>query len=214
MGAGRLRFVVGAGVLALLLAVGAACDRRPARSSGTLGPSAGTSSAAVLSDELRVARLRDAVTKVLQRVAPAATLAPGQDGTGWDQQTGTQYIVEGMVTASGRHGEFLLKVARGTLDMTCTGYTASACHLTQGPRGETVRVTNFDRQVPPGQPRDTEIQARILRTGGSWVFVSVDNADAPFDPMHPSQLPSRTGQDPPLTEQQVHALIIDPSLAV
>jgi hypothetical protein len=210
---GQLRLVVGAGVLVFLLAAGTACDSRPARKPATPGQSASSSEAA-LSDEQRVARLRDAVTKALQRVAPGTTLGPGADGTGWDQQTGTQYIVQGMVERNGRHGVFFLKIAQGPLDMTCTGYTASACHLTHGPRGETVRMTNFDRQVPPGQPRDTEIQARILRAGGSWVFASVDNADALYDPLNPSQVRSHTGQDPPLTEEQVHAFIIDPSLEI
>ena len=122
------------------------------------------------------------------------------------------FQVVGLVHANGRRGALNLVASLGDPKLTCTGFTPAPCVLTTGPQGETVRVVEFERPVPAGQPRDIEIQAIIYRTSGSWVDISINNAEAPYSVADPTQHPAHTGEEPPLTIEQAKALVSDPTL--
>lgn len=201
-------------VIAVVLAMTASGERRSATPSASLEtPSSPSPARSATFDDSRwdrLARLRDAASAALQRVAPGTLLGIGADSIGNGRQL-VSYRVGGRVEVDGRRGELRVMAARGPLELTCAGY--GACQMTTGPQGEKIRMVQFEREVPAGQPRDLEIGAMVWRPSGSWVEVSVNNADAPFSPDQ-TQSPRRTGQVPPLTPAQVAALAVDPALDV
>jgi hypothetical protein len=214
--------VAGVGFLAVL-AVGVAITSSDGRRAGTPSvshesspsPSQITASQTAAAEEpatVRLARLRDGAVQALQRVAPGATLGPGDDNYG--TTFAARFQVFGEVQANGRHGAINIIATRGHEDRTCSGFAPSGCRITLGPRGESIWMITFERPMPEGQPRDLETQVTVSWPSGSLVNVSVDNGEAPPSLDNPGHAAPRTGQDPPLTVEQVIALASDPALDV
>lgn len=141
----------------------------------------------------------------LQRVVPRA--APESDVT-WFMLPAQGIGLSLFVRVDGQSGGLRVQSSRSH-DEPCDGFNPAACRRESGPDGQVITIAHFDRQVAPGQPRDTEIRATVYRPEGSWVQVSIDNAAAPASPQNP---PARTGRPPPLTEEQALALASDPAL--
>jgi hypothetical protein len=215
--------VVGVGFLAVLV-VGVAITLSNGRRAGTSSvsheqspaPSEITASQTAAAEEpaiVRLARLRDGAVEALQRVAPGATLGPGDDNYGTNFGV-ARFQVLGEVQADGRRGAINIIATRAHEDRTCSGFAPAGCRLTTGPRGESIWMITFERPKPEGQPRDLETQVTVSWPSGSLVMLSVDNGEAPPSLDNMGHTAPRTGQDPPLTVEQVIALASDPALDV
>jgi hypothetical protein len=151
-------------------------------------------------------QLQAATVAALHRVAPTAVLE--SDHTSFTIVPAQGYSLHLFIRVGQRLGGLLVHTARSRHE-PCEGFSPDACRRTAGPHGEIITIAHFNRTVPAGQPRDSEIRATVHRPGGSWVQVSINNAAALSSPPNPTP---RTGQPPPITEEQAAALASDPAL--
>lgn len=151
-------------------------------------------------------RLQSDTVAAVQRVVPGADL--NLDEVTWFMLPARGVGLSLFVRVGGQSGGLRVHASRSRHE-PCDGFSPSACRRQSGPHGAVVTIAHFDREVPPSQPRDTEMRATVHRPGGSWVEVGVDNAAAPSSPQSPA---ARTGRSPPLTEEQAIALASDPTL--
>jgi hypothetical protein len=151
-------------------------------------------------------QMEAATVAALHRVAPAAVLE--SDQTSFTVVPAQGYGLYLFIRVGQQLGGLRVHTARSRHE-PCEDFSPDACRRTAGPQGEIITIAHFNRTVPAGQPRDTEIRATVHRPGGSWIQVRIDNAAALSSPPRPTP---RTGQPPPLTKEQAAALASDPAL--
>lgn len=213
----RRRWIAGVAGAIAVLSVAATTwvvTRDPGEQERAVGPSVSTSVSvsvspsrnqeAERSDNLH--RFGDAIEAALQRVAPGAVLDPTEKSFGYG--LGSDYQYRGLLTVAGRTGILNATLNDGkTPALNCADY--EECKTTTGPCGSTIHVVQFQRTVDQGQPRDIEFRASARR-GSAEVLVTVDNS-AVWWTVGGSVQRRQTGQEPPLTVDQLRQIVNDPA---
>jgi hypothetical protein len=162
----------------------------------------------------RLARLRKAVVEALQGYAPGADLGLGDDTYRYGAPPFPTFEVIGSVRAGGRVGTLRVLVSRDVQYFPwCDGYEPGTCR-TEDRGGGRIRLDETGGPVGSGQPRAIQRDALMMWSDGSWVQVTIDNTAFAWSPEQPAAMPPYTGQDPPLTVDQVGALAADVSMDV
>ncbi len=207
--------VVAAG--AVVFAAVAGRDGHPAAAPSSSAV-AGSSPAPTLPDGLAslladTHSVQEIVTSALHHVVPDAQF-DGDDIASW-VVVDANVRLDGQVKVAGRVGILHVLASRDPGPQTdCVGYHPDKCRMATGPHGEQVQVLTLEfrnRNAPANQPREFEYSAAV-QLGPSRVEARVDNVAIPYDVSNEGQVVPHTGQAPPLTAEQLVAMVLDPTL--
>jgi hypothetical protein len=191
-----------------VLAFAAACTEARPSPAAPAPVSASPSPTRSLDDQAQLLAFAGAIEAALRRVRPGAALEPAEMsvlGLG----SSRAHQLRGLLTLDGRTGVVNAVLHTVAPDLTCDDF--QDCVISTGACGSTVRVVRFERPVDRERPRDIEYRAAARwRTG--TVEVSADNSATWWE--NGSEVHTQTGEQPPLTAEQLREIVTDPATNV
>jgi hypothetical protein len=154
-------------------------------------------------------KFQQVVIDGLHRVAPKAKITvPDKDGMymifGGE---GTGFRLEGTIELDGRRGTFAAVVMRSPRSPDCGQLPAKACWMKEGGDHSAIRIEDYAYTVADTDEA-REVRTTVHRPGGSFVELTVDNAQS----LRVDREPARTGRPAPLNRDQVERVATDPAV--